>query len=440
MTVKAPSASRRPRRFHRLRTPLEEFLQSEASGGLLLILTSLLAMGWANSPWAELYRTLAHLPIALRVGDFTLQMSLVHWVNDVLMALFFFVVGLEIKRELLVGELAGWRRAALPAVAALGGMIVPALIYAAGNAGGPAAAGWGIPMATDIAFAIGILALLGARVPLALKVFLLALAIIDDLGAVLVIALFYTAGVHSGFLVLAAATWLLALGYGNFGGGRASVYVLLGALLWFFTYKSGIHATIAGVALAFTVPVAHRLDRGGLLAELRQKIGDRFEQIEMELGHAADRLLEGRSPLHRFEHALTPYVAYLVMPLFALMNAGVTVTGSDLPQLASGASLGVFLGLYLGKPAGVLLACWLAVRLRLAALPEGISFGCLSGAGFLAGIGFTMSLFIAALAFPEGSLLDGAKLVVLMASLAAAITGLAILHRSLPRSASRNVV
>lgn len=432
MSRKKSRTDRPTRSVRRLLTPIEEFLRTEAFGGVLLIATAVVALLWANSPWADAYEALRKFPIAVTFGDFTLVEPFAYWVNDLLMAIFFFLVGLEIKRELLVGELAGWRKAALPVAAAVGGMVVPAAIYLAFTFGTPQAVGWGVPMATDIAFAVGVLALLGARVPVALKVFLLALAIIDDLGAVLVIALFYTGELNSGYLALAAATWVVAFAYGGFGGGRAAVFAAIGLVLWFFTFESGVHATIAGVALAFTVPIARNVDRGTLVRELGLRPAGGFEQVEMSIGHAADVLIAARSPLHRFEHALAPYVAYLIMPLFALLNAGIAFGGEGGGSLFSTVMVGAFLGLLLGKPLGILGACWLAQATGIARLPEGVPLTALLGVGFLAGIGFTMALFIGALAFGDGPVLDQAKLGVLLASLLAALAGLAVLNRSLP--------
>ncbi len=437
MTRKKSRTERPVHPIRRLLTPIEEFLQTEALGGVVLIATAILALLWANSPWADLYEALRKFPISISFGGLTLAEPFAYWVNDLLMAIFFFLVGLEIKRELLVGELAGWKKAALPVAAAVGGMVVPAAIYVAFTFGTEQVVGWGVPMATDIAFAVGVLALLGPRVPVALKVFLLALAIIDDLGAVLVIAVFYTTDLNSGYLALAVVAWLAAFAYGGFGGGRAVVFAAIGLVLWFFTFESGVHATIAGVALAFTVPIARNVDRKTLMQELGMRPSGGFEQMEMSIGHAADTLIAARSPLHRFEHALAPYVAFLIMPLFALLNAGIAFGGESGGSLFSTVMIGAFLGLVLGKPVGILGACWLAQVTGIARVPEGISSLALLGTGFLAGIGFTMSLFIGALAFGEGAVLDQAKLGVLLASLLAALAGLAILYRALPVAAKR---
>jgi NhaA family Na+:H+ antiporter len=419
----------------RLVLPVQEFIDTEASSGLLLVAVTLLALVWANSPWSHTYEALRQLPIAVTVGSAGLEKPFEVWVNDLLMAIFFFLVGLEIKRELLVGELRGWRRASLPAIAAVGGMVVPAAIYLAINFGEATAVGWGVPMATDIAFALGVLALLGDRVPRQIPVFLLALAIIDDLGAVLVIALFYTRELDTGSLALAGAVWLLALAYGSAGGRRGALWTAIGAVLWFFVLKSGIHATIAGVALALTVPIARGVDPEALKQELRARTGGGFEEIEIGIAHAADVLLEARSPLHRFEHALQPYVAWLIVPLFALLSAGVPLGGGIAADIASPVAIGVLLGLLLGKPLGITAFCWVSVRLGIARLPKGVDFRHIAGAGLLAGIGFTMALFIGQLAFGPGALLDQAKLGILLGSLLAALAGAFLLARLPDRAA-----
>ncbi|HLT01248.1 MAG TPA: Na+/H+ antiporter NhaA, partial [Geminicoccaceae bacterium] len=340
----------------------------------------------------------------------------------------------EIKRELLVGELAGWQRAALPAAGALGGMVVPALIYLGFNLEDPAIRGWGVPMATDIAFALGVLALLGRRVPLGLKVFLLALAIVDDLGAVLVIALFYTADLNGTALSISLLVWVAALAYGRIAGSRPLVFVLLGVVMWYFMYRSGVHATIAGVLMALSVPLRHRLSVEELQRELRALGGERrgFEQVEVVIEHLEEVLNRAHSPLHSMEHALAPYVAFFVMPVFAFFNAGVALGGIEGGMLSS-VSLGAFFGLLLGKPIGVTGFVFLAVASGLARLPSGATWPGMIGVGLLAGIGFTMSLFIANLAFPDPALLNQAKIGVLAASVVASLLGLAFLSRALPQ-------
>jgi NhaA family Na+:H+ antiporter len=435
MVNKAAAAKASPRKVvAKLLTPVQEFIRTESASGVLLFAAAALAFAWANSPWAAAYFAMLDTPVGLRFGAWSLEKPLLLWVNDLLMAGFFFVIGLEIKREVLVGELAGRQRASLPIAGALGGMLVPALLYVAFNPAEPAVRGWGVPMATDIAFALGVLALLGERVPLSLKVFLLALAIVDDLGAVLVIALFYTAELNGASLLVSLLVWGGALVYGRAQGDRPVVFALLGLVMWYFMLKSGIHATIAGVLMALAVPLRHRLGAQELQQELRSLSSGRgeFEQVEMMLERLDGVLSKAHSPLHNMEHALAPYVAFLVMPLFAFFNAGVAVGGIG-PGLISAISLGAFVGLVLGKPVGVVGFAFLAVRLGLSRLPEGATWSGMVGIGLLAGIGFTMSLFIAHLAFAEQELLYQAKLGVLTASVVASLVGLAFLSRVLPR-------
>lgn len=388
------------RKIERLISPFQDFVSAESAGGVILVATAIAAFAWSNSSWAPVYEAMKHAPVTLGWGRFALSQSALHWVNDGLMALFFLLVGLEIKREVLRGELSDPRAATLPVLAAVGGMVIPALIYAGINGGGEGAVGWGIPMATDIAFALGIMALLGNRVPLGLKVFLTALAIADDLGAVLIIAVFYSHGLNWGALGAALALWLVALGYGLLGGRRLLVFTLLGVLMWYFMLRSGVHATVAGILLALALPMT----RSGR---------PRVEEID----HS--------QPLYRVEHFLEPWVAYLVVPLFALFNAGFNL--SDEARFTAPVVLGAFLGLMLGKPLGVFGASWLAVRVRVADLPPGVNWWQLLGAAVLAGIGFTMSLFVADLAFGGAALLSHAKLGVLTGSLASAVAGLVLL-------------
>ncbi len=401
----------------------DQFLESEAKGGVLLFVAALAAFTISNSPAADAYFALREVPLAVRVGDFYLEKDLHHFVNDFLMAIFFLLVGLELKRELLTGELREPRRAALAIAAALGGMAVPALIYTALNAGGPGAPGWGIPMATDIAFALGVVALLGRRVPLALKVFLTALAIVDDLGAVLVIALFYTSHLGLPALFKAGLTYLGLIALGRLDVRSLVPYLGLGLVLWFFLLKSGVHATVAGVLLAFSIPIAV-----GKKPPLAAKSANgELEDAEAELEHLEAQAARAQSPLHRLEHLLHPWVAYGVLPVFAFVNAGVSLSELNLGPIA----LGAFLGLLLGKPAGILLFSYLAVRAGLARLPVGVGWNAILGAGAVAGIGFTMALFIAGLAF-DGAQLDQAKVGVLFASVVAALLGAALLARSQP--------
>jgi Na+:H+ antiporter, NhaA family len=381
--------------------------------------------------------------VAFEFGGFALALSLVHWVNDALMAVFFFVVGLEIKRELTTGELASRQRAMLPVFGALGGMIAPALIYLALQPGGDATAGWGIPMATDIAFAVAALAVLGPRVPPGLKVFLLALAIVDDLGAVTVIAVFYTDEVRVGALLGAVAGLGLVWGIRAAGVRAYGPYFLVGAGVWLATLGSGVHATVAGVMLALLTPVHALGPRETLVMRLRENVEEALARVGAR-GHEArpepvlERVralsLEAQSPLEYLTHRLHPWVAFGVMPIFALANAGVTIDGRTLGDpVGLRVTLAVALGLLVGKPLGIAVFAWLAARLGLAALPAGVGFGALVGAGFLGGIGFTMALFITALAFGEGPLATASKAGILVASVLACLGGLALLARVLPR-------
>ncbi len=418
-----------PERFIR---PIARFANTEASGGIVLLTAAALALVWANSPWDERYFDLWHAHLSIDLNLFRIEESVGHAVNDGLMAIFFFVVGLEIKRELVHGELASPRKAALPVAAALGGMLVPAAIYAALNAGGDGASGWGIPMATDIAFSMGVLALLGRRAPFSLKVFLLALAIVDDLGAILVIALFYTDTIS-----FEAAAWAALTAFAIFGMARAGirsvdVYVVLGIVFWAAVYKTGIHATIAGVILAFLTPSRPRLGQREFVANAMDLLvsyrhardrGD-SDQAQQVLSEFETLSRDTESPLDRLEHTLHPWVSYLIVPIFALANAGVAISGGLIEDSATSAvSLGVALGLVLGKPVGVMLACFLAVRFGLAELPANTGYRHMVGIGLIAGIGFTVSLFITGLAFDDAILVDEAKLGILAASFAAGIIG-----------------
>ena len=430
--------------IQRILRPFQTFAARETSGGIVLALATLAALSWANSRVSAGYFDLWHTPFAIRIGGLELSHDLHFWVNDFLMALFFFVVGLEIKRELLVGELASPRQAALPIIAALGGVVVPALIYASLNARGPGAPGWGIPMATDIAFVIGVMALLGPRVPVGLKVFLTALAIVDDIAAVVVIAVFYTAGISWIALGFAALCLLALLAANGLGVRHPLPYAMLGFVLWFAVLESGVHATIAGVLLAFTIPSRTALDPDAFLAQSRATL-DYFERtawmdkalMKDQEQQCAIEMLEDscervQPPLHRLEQALHPWVTFFVMPVFAFANAGVTFAGNPLAILAQPAPLGVVLGLLFGKPIGITLASWLAVRVGLGSLPAGVAWGQVHGAGWLGGIGFTMSIFVAGLAFTDEAMLNNAKLGIFTASVLAAAAGSALLALKRP--------
>jgi Na+:H+ antiporter, NhaA family len=429
----------------RIVRPFQDFAHKQSSGGILLIIATAVALIWANSPWGESYVALWHTKLTVGVGDFSISKDLTHWINDGLMAVFFLVVGLEIKREVLVGELSSVGKAALPVAAALGGAVVPALIYIAINAGTEGSAGWGIPMATDIAFALGILALLGQRAPTALKVFLTALAIVDDIVAVLVIAFFYTLEISWGALGV-GAIFLAALIVANLlGVGRTLVYAVLGVGLWLCFLLSGVHATVAGVLLALTIPASSFINPVAFLERSRYVL-DRFEQAGERgenvlaneerqaalhaLNHAAYKL---EPPLHELEHALHPWVVFAIMPIFALANAGVELSGGIVGALTNPVALGIVLGLVVGKQVGIGLFAWLAVKLGVSELPEGVGWRHIYGAGLLAGIGFTMSLFITDLAFDDDVLTEAAKLGILVASLISGAVGWAILRKASPR-------
>lgn len=427
-------------------SPFVRFARMEAAGGILLLASTFAALVWANSRWEASYHAIWNTQLDIGFGGFFLSETRHEWINDGLMSLFFFLVGLEIKREVLIGELSSLKQAAFPLIAAIGGTIVPALIYVTLNRGEVAHKGWGIPMATDIAFALGVLALLGDRVPVSLKIFVTALAIVDDIIAVLVIALFYTGQIR--FLSLAMALGGIALSFGAnlLGIRRPAIYAFLGICVWSAVLQSGVHATVAGVAFAFTIPARTYIDRAHFLEKGRRLL-DRFEAAPPDSfeEHSAIHTLEEQcelveSPLHRIEHRLQPWVVFFVMPLFAFSNAGVQILGNMTAAAKSSVCLGVALGLFLGKPIGISLFAWLASKARVATRPAGVSWRQIFGASWLCGIGFTMSLFIATLAFGEGSLLDMSKIGTFAASVAAAICGsLFLLGRfaQVPRSDSR---
>jgi len=437
--------------IERLLSPFRSFIQAEVSSGLLLIGAALVALIWANSPWGDIYTELWETLISIHIGNIEVSESILHWINDGLMAIFFFVVGLEIKRELLAGELASPRLAALPLLAAAGGMIVPALIYLGFNLGRPEAHGWGIPMATDIAFSLGILYLLGNRVPGGLKIFLASLAIADDLGAVIAIALFYTSDI-SYLSLLAGAVLLAFVAVLNLLGVRSPlVYGIFGiGGVWSAFLFSGVHPTIAGVLMAMMIPASMRINPRRFVDRSRAALA-RFEEASHPMAHtlmsttrqnalyeldiATDHAL---TPLQRLEKGLHPWVSFLILPLFALANAGVSLDGSVGTLLAGRVTLGIMLGLIFGKQVGVSLFSWLAVRLGLAQLPSGVGWRHIYGVSWLAGIGFTMSLFIAGLAFDDASHLAMAKVGVLAGSAVSAIVGVIVLLRYSRRRESRS--
>ncbi|MEO1281191.1 MAG: Na+/H+ antiporter NhaA [Pseudomonadota bacterium] len=380
-----------------------QFMKHEAAGGVILLLAAISALVLANSPLSGTYQAFLNTPVTVRIGDLNIDKPLLLWINDGLMAIFFFLVGLEIKRELLVGELSSTRTATLPAIAAFGGILVPALIYVAINAGDPVALnGWAIPAATDIAFAVGLLAVLGSRIPPALKAFLLAVAIIDDLAAIIIIAVFYTAELSLTALAIGVVGTAVLVTMNLRGVTRIAPYVIVGTIIWVCVLKSGVHATLAGVVTALLVP-------------MKSNPGDPYE-----------------SPLLHLEHALMPWVKWLVLPLFAFGNAGVSFVGITPVSLLGAIPLGITLGLLIGKPVGIFGFTWLAVKLGLGDRPQGTNWMQILGVGFVAGIGFTMSLFIGMLAFPDPQYAADIRIGVLCGSILSAICGYFILLKASP--------
>ncbi|GAA1943169.1 Na+/H+ antiporter NhaA [Nocardioides hwasunensis] len=407
--------------------PVREFLRIEAAGSLLLILAAVVALVWANSPWASSYDALWHTHLTLDVGPLHLDESLQHWVNDALMVIFFFVVGLEIKYELVNGDLRDPKTAALPIVAAIGGMVVPAGIYLALNPpGSEGGAGWGIPMATDIAFAVGVLGILGRRIPAPARLFLLTLAIVDDIGAIVVIAVFYTSDLALGWLALAVGLLAVMALAKRLRIWSMVVYVALGVGVWFALLESGVHATLAGVAIGLLAPAAPLLEEEVARAHAREALRDNVLDPD-ELAHLRFLLKESVSVVERLQATLHPVSAYVVLPVFALANAGVQLGAIGL-VFTEPVGLGIVLGLVLGKPVGIFLASFAAVRLGLGRLPERTTWSMLFGLGAVGGIGFTVSIFIAGLSFPGAELLtEEAKIAILLASLIAAVVGVVLL-------------
>jgi NhaA family Na+:H+ antiporter len=423
--------------FDRVLTPFEEFIHRQTTSGLLLMSTAILALLLANGPLAYLYYQIQHLEIGLSIGSWSLENNLHHWINDGLMALFFFVVGLELKREIMVGELANPRQAALPIIAAIGGMVVPALIYFAINPHGDAARGWGIPMATDIAFALGAIALLAGRVPRALITFLVALAIVDDLGAVIVIAAFYTETLSMGWLMTSGIFFSLLIVLNVAGIRKITPYFIIAVFLWYALFESGVHATLAGVLGAFSIPARPKYDPSRFSAQVKESIAqfdashvpgqsimtnDKLRGIVHSLESGA---LQVQTPLQRLEHAWHLPVAYLVIPVFALFNAGIPLDFSSIgATLTHPITLGVSMGLILGKVLGISVSSWLAIKAGIGRLPAGTRFNQIIGVSLLGGIGFTMSIFIAELGFAhQPGMLLMAKTGILFASLFAGVAG-----------------
>jgi NhaA family Na+:H+ antiporter len=425
--------------IHRLTAPLQQFLHVETSGGVVLLAAAAAALILANTRWADSFLSIWETQFSIGLGSFQMSHSLKHWINDGLMAIFFFTVGLEVKREMVLGELRDPRRAALPIAAALGGMIAPALVYLFLQYGEAGQNGWGIPMATDIAFVVGCMLVLGKRVPLSLRVLVLSLAIADDIGAILVIAIGYTesldySALFLGFVGIGAVVVLARTGMRS-----VAIYAILGAFVWLCFHESGVHATVAGVILGLLTPAGSWIGKGTLKqAVMRAGMylhGKRWEnasdRVKM-MGEMEKTAKEGISPLERLEYRLHPYVSFVIMPLFALANAGVPIRLSD---FASPIAVAVMFGLVVGKPLGIVLFSYVSIRLGIARMPAGVGWGHITGGGLLAGIGFTMAMFIASLAL-GGTELDSAKIGILGASAIAAVAGMLVLMSIKPRAAN----
>jgi len=414
--------------------PFQQFAQLESAGGVLLLVSAVAALLWANLH-PESYQGVFAYPLTLGVGDATATFPLRTAINDGLMAIFFFVVGMEIKRELVLGELNTPAKASLPLIAAAGGMVFPALIFWAFTGGGPEAAGWAIPMATDIAFCLGIVTLLKGRVPRSLVVFLTALAIFDDVGGILVIAFFYAGGLHTPYLAAAAALCVVLVLMGRFRVTSGLAYAAVGIALWYAIHHAGIHATIAGVVLGLSIPARQRTAPRAVLLALSDHVSDLLRSApDEDLDHAQIKQVEEdledlTTPVQRFTHALHPLVTFGVMPVFALANSGIPLAGLGLSSFASPVAAGVAVGLVVGKPLGIAGLTWLAVRSGRVPLPEGSNWRQLAGVAVIAGIGFTVALFIAGLAYPGAlALLDQAKLGIITGSFVAGVVGLLILR------------
>lgn len=424
------------------RFSISSFIREESIGGFLLILVTIIALIWANSGFSAWYDKIWHdIKLGFSFGDFEMKYSLQHWINDGLMAIFFFMVGLEIKREVLDGELSTLKKATLPIAAAVGGMLFPALIYVIFNHNNPEhLAGWGAPMATDIAFALGILSLLGSKVNINLKIFLTALAIADDLGAILVIAIFYTENINLAQIINAAIFLFIMMGANKLGVRRTAFYAIVGFLgVWMSFMFSGVHATIAGVLIALTIPVRTKVNEKQFVDEMCVLV-NKFESEEPNdktlltnrqahlVGEIARLSEDAGTPLQKLEHTLHPLTAFCILPLFALANAGVHIEGNIFDMLMHPVAIGIMAGLVIGKVLGISIFSWLMVWLKLAELPEGVTWKQIYGAGLLAGVGFTMSIFISGLAFPEGELIQIAKIGIFAASLISAIAGMLVLN------------
>lgn len=418
------------------------FIKQESLGGILLIISTIIALIWANN--SESYHHFWHdIMISFSAGDFELSHSIGHWINDGLMAIFFFTIGLEIKREIMGGELSTFKKASLPLFAATGGMVIPAFVYFLFNNGYPEySAGWGIPMATDIAFALGLMAMLGDKVNINLKIFLTALAIADDLGAILVIAIFYTESIDVSELITASVFMSILIAANKFGIRRTSFYAFVGLFgVWTSFLLSGVHATVAGVLIAFTIPARPKIIEKQFIRNVKKKIS-KFEKTEGNevslltsdqahiIGDIDNIANDAHTPLQKLEHTLHPITSFLILPLFALANAGIKIEGRILDLLFTPIALGIIAGLVAGKTLGITLFSWIAVKLKIANLPKGITWREIIGASMLAGIGFTMSIFVAELAFKDKEVIQMAKIGIFVASFISAILGLSLLSMS----------
>ncbi|MFA8298660.1 MAG: Na+/H+ antiporter NhaA [Hyphomicrobiales bacterium] len=428
--------------LNKITDPLQSFVRLESFGGIILIIASIAALIVANSAFGPSFISFWDKYAGLKFENLKFDLSVLHWINDGLMAIFFFVVGLEIKREILTGGLSSFKKASLPIFAAVGGMIVPALLYFSLNKGDIGSHAWGIPMATDIAFALGVLTLLGKRIPTSLKLFLTSLAIIDDIGAVIVIAVFYTSSINTMALIFGGIIFVILLMLNFLSIRTKGIYLVLGVILWYAFLKSGVHATIAGILLAFTIP--SRANRSlkefvecniKIIHKIREHKESRQAGIEQKFIQSAIYTVEKNcedvlSPLQWLEHKLHPYVVYIIVPLFAFSNAGIFIDNTLISELSSSISLGIFVGLFIGKPVGIYLFSRISVALKIADKPVDIRWKQIVGLGFLAGIGFTMSFFVSQLAFSSGEELNIAKLAVLISSLISGVTGYLLLRFS----------
>ena len=420
-----------------IRLPVQRYIHTESIGAFVLLAMTLLALAWANSPWRESYHSLTHTHLTLDAALFSIDLSIEKWVNDGLMAIFFFVVGLEIKRELMHGQLSTMRRAALPVVAAIGGMVVPAAVYLAFNPSGEAMRGWGVPMATDIAFAMGVLAILGRRAPQELRVFLLGLAVVDDLGAIAVIAIAYTESIDFTSLAIAGALVTVMFASYRLGFGYAVVTAALSLMIWAAVLKTGIHATVAGVVIGALMPSQPNYNQrefgeeaDALMAEYHTAIaaGDR-DRSEAIIGEMEELSQGTEAPLERLERLMHPWASYVILPIFALVNAGIDFRGAESEiRFSNSVLIGVFAGLLVGKVVGITLFPWAASKLGVVDLPANVTWTHVIGVGFVAGVGFTVAIFISGLAFDDAGLVATAKLGILLASLAAGLAGFLILR------------